>query len=384
MKIGANKVSLENAPSMTIGGFDRFFASEGLRVFNYGHLDYNVQSLYETPQITGYKLIRAFCRMAGKPEMANSCVVDYLNMHEFQAYAATSKSQHFVALSMALPILVQTMFQDLVRLTNPFSEEEDYDDDIRLFPSSLDKGVYSGPELGRNIESILIESMPEERWQKILSTKLAEIAVAFCVAHEISHIVRGHTIIGQGRGMSSLAEVENGLGRRISDSVSQAWELQADRTAIAFIYSYVINTESYQKRLLKDLKCSRSGDPKIELMGKVVYAVSLVFSLLGQQQFEVDAVGTHPSAITRQTFVMAQVVTLLSSKAVGCDETEAERVVQRAATQASRAWERIGYRFGHYTDSVDNLPVVVKRMDRATVLCEKYLKHYGWTDTLGR
>ncbi len=176
--------------------------------------------------------------------------------------------------------------------------------------------------------------------------------------------------------MSAIAEVGRRAG--VSDSVRQAWELQADHTAIAFVYSYVVNNAVYRSRLLSSLLCDSSRDPRIELMGRVVYAVSLVFFLLGQRQRSVDAIGSHPSAITRQTFVMAQVVSLLCSERVRCDEEEAERVVTRSARRAELAWNRIGYRFGDFSESIDDLASVVKRMQRAKDLCEDRLKGYGW------
>lgn len=377
-----NSLTLDFSNSIAAEKFQEYFFTQGngIRLFNYSFLDPNVQALYEIPQKSGYLLLRSFCNKIGDPSRFEKCVVEFVDNQEFQAYAASDGEYHFVAISSSLPILMQTLFQNLVKSTIPFSAEDSEDGEIYLFPDSLESKKHFKYKVKEEIESLLLDTMPENKWEKVLSTKLAEIAVLFCVAHEIAHLVRGHAHLSNAKGFRPLAEIRNSTNEpyKISNRLSQAWEIQADKTAIALVYSYMVNDSRYRKRLIKALKCDKTEDSLIELMGRAMYAISFVLFLVGQEQSEVSSDNTHPSAITRQTYILANIITMLSSPSIGRCEDDTENTVKKAATLAEKAWERTGFQFGDFRERIDDLPDVVKALSRADYLCDKYLKQYQW------
>lgn len=375
-----NKLTSEFTSPAAAEGFVRYFREFEIEVFNYAYLDSNIQALYEVPQKTAYLFLQEFCKNIGDPGRFDKCVVEFIDVPHYQAYAATDGEYHFIALSLSLPILTQTLFQNLINSTNPFSEDGAKEDELYLFPTSLESRSSMKEKVKEEIESLLIDTMPPEKWQKVLSTKLAELAVVFCVAHEISHLVRGHAELNHSKNLAPLAEVrsENQKKNKLSNRLSQAWEVQADRTAIAFLYSYVMNNDHYRKRLLKSLGCNKSNPAAIELMSRSMYALSFVLFLFGQEQQDVKSTNTHPSAITRQTHIMAHIISMLSSEAIGCDENETETAIKNAATQAEKAWNRAGFEFGSYSERIDDLPDVVKSLTRADYLCNNFLSRYHW------
>lgn len=79
---------------------------------------------------------------------------------------------------------------------------------------------------------------------------------------ELGHVVRGHTRLLADLRSTRLAEISfdrNGPPSR----VARAWELQADQTAFAFLWSYAINTTRQRTRFLRQLKCT-SGQAGLE------------------------------------------------------------------------------------------------------------------------
>lgn len=310
-----NALTSEHSSNRAQIAFTDFFQQAELSIFNYSSMDHNLQALYEIPQRTSYLLLREFCLKVNRPELIELCVVDYLDDHEVQAYAASDKGFHHIGVAYSLPILLQALFQQLLKNTNPFSSNEPEDVPAQFFPEAL-KRATNIQERHQDIEQLLINTMPETKWQKLMSTKLAELAVLFCFAHEISHIVWGHSALSCKRGLLGVAEFagrkeSETKSKKVSYRLHQAWELQADRTAMAFLFSYVNNNVAYKKRLLGALKCHSGDNPTEQLMARVTYAVSFVFFLFGQRQSSVNSRTTHPSSLTRQTYVMAHIVTLL-------------------------------------------------------------------------
>lgn len=376
-----NTVSSEFSSPEARSAFAKLFQQEEeLLVFDYTSMDHNIQALYEVPQRSGYLLYQEFCRKVGKQDDLNRCVIDYLDDNDVQAYATSVDGFHHIGVSHALPILLQAIFQQLLSNTNPFSEDNPEDIPKFEFPNSLPTTT-TKQQCFQSIEELLINTMPEAKWQKIMSTKLAEIAVLFCFSHEISHIVWGHSELSRQRGFLGVSEFRKKAEPKtkpISSRLRQAWELQADRAALGFLYSYVNNNKVYKKRLLNALKCDRSSNPTLQLMSRVTYAISFVFFLFGQDESSVTSKETHPSSITRQTFVMAQIVSQILYADPSCDEEEVTLTIQSAASKAEKAWNRLGFSFGKYETDLDDLPKVVKRLSRFDSLAKHFLGHYQW------
>ena len=293
----------------------------------------------------------------------------YVRHDVLQAYATSDGGFHHVAVSHALPLLFQILFQTLLRDTSPFdgrAAEQPLDE---VFPDSLTE--LPGEE----------GTMPAERWQKIVATRLSEIAVLFCFCHELSHLVWGHTVLAGRRGAWSLHEIEGSTRatrRPVSHAVSQAWEIQADRHATAFLIGYGFNNTAYRQRLARHLLCRGAGASREQLLERMVYAISFVFFLFGQRQRDVDSSDTHPSALTRQTFLLANIVVQFMRKYPDADEEAITLATQRAATGAERAWNRLGFAFGEYDDRIEALGGVVQRLARHDALAARLLRRHQW------
>jgi len=235
----------------------------------------------------------------------------------------------------------------------------------------------------REIEDLLLESLPKARWQRLMATKLAELALLFCFCHEIAHLIRGHTELAQQRGLTGIHELtrhkktSRPYKRCISHRLSQVWELQADRTALGFLFSYINNNRFYKRRLLKTLKCD-GRDASIKLIARLCYAVSFVFFLFGQDQTSVHSSGSHPSALTRQAFAMAELSAIFLQAYPGCDETMVALSIQRAAIEAESAWHRLGFTFGSYAQNLVDLPAIARTLFRRDTLSRRLLERFQW------
>lgn len=332
--------------------------------------------------------VAAFARLAGDESMAEQVSTYYMADPRFQACAFTFEGAHHVAVSATVPALLLASFFDVVNSTNPFSLDpqemttEEADPGDLAVPLFLEPAGPGDEHLAAAIETLLRDTMPRHKWQRILAVTLAEVATVFVFAHEIGHVVWGHTqVLADRRG---LALWETGLDRDGPPSrVSRAWELQADRTAFGFLWSYAMNTRRQQVRLLRRLMCKSAQDPVLELLGRLCYAVSFVFFLLGQGKSNVDARGSHPSPLVRISFVIALAETIMEARYPAVAERVHE-VATKAHEYAEAAWNRLGLAFGanSFRDEIDDLPEAVLKASRQVDRVGDRFESYAWAAIL--
>lgn len=344
------------------------------RVFDYELIDEPLRGIYLVPQEVGYEMLKSFCTKIGKPELARNCVIEYVQDSRFQAFAAKQGSYYFIGISAALPALLQAMLQNLFTFTNPFTavvEDESARAEGYVFPNRLMAGFFQPDELRAEIIALIRDTLPKERWQRVMASKMAEIAICFCIAHEIGHLISGHTDIVEHRAITRISETGP---RDLGQWLSQAFELQADRLGIALLYSYVIGTPRNRKKFMHYLRCKH--DPGA-LYGRTLYSVYLVFLLLGQQQSLINIKGSHPAPITRISFIMAFLGTVMVNQE-HYDPIVAGDLVEYFAELAEAAWENLGFPNGRNPETIEDLPAVVKDLQRAVDLTVSYFKNKEW------
>lgn len=349
-----------------------------------------LRAVFTLPLEAAELSLESFSRMAGDERMANSVSMYYMVDSRFQACAFEADGQHHVGVSAAVPALLLAVFFDIVNSTNPFSSEPSDEAEDEPQPGDFRVPLFLQPEgpedtdLADTIESILRDAMPKEKWQRILAVTLAELATVFIFAHEIGHVVWGHTkLLSEQRG---LALWEAGLDREGTPGrIARAWELQADRFAFGVLWSYAMNVKRQHERFLRRLKCKSATDPRLELLGRLCYVVSFVFFLLGQGREEVDAQGSHPSPLVRISFVIALAETIMEARHPESAERVHE-VATRAHDFAEAAWNRLGLEFGanSYRDRIEDLPVAIERARRHLDRVEGRFGAHAWASALRR
>jgi hypothetical protein len=379
-------VAKEFSSAAALNAFNHYFSKHEIAVFPYSNFNPHIQALYAIPQRSAYLLLREFCRHIGRPDLPARCTIEYVNEAEAQAYAASSGGFYHVAVAHSLPVLLQMVFQSLLAQTNPFSSSTPHTHPHQVFPQSLAE-IHKTCRISE-IEKLLSSTLPETSSQQVMTTKLAEIALLFCLTHEISHLIRGHAELAEKRGLIGINELTRkkpGMqGKRpISHRLSQAWELQADRTALAFLFAYVNNNKAYYKSLIKALKC-RGPDASLNLIARVSYAISFVFFIFGQQQCSVASQCSHPSAITRQIFAMSELASIFLHAYPEFDEDTVTHTIHQATISAESAWHRLGFSFGRYGDDVGNLPLIIRTLFRRDSLSRKLLAHHQWSQQRSR
>lgn len=375
-------VAKEFSSADALDAFWYYFSKHKIALFPYSNFNLHIQTLYSVPQRSAYLLLREFCRSAGRPDLPARCTIEYVDEAEAQAYAASSGGFHHIAIAYSLPVLLQVVFQYLLSQTNPFSCAAPPEFPLKVFPQSL-ANIHDAGGVQSEIENLLTSTLPEMRWQQLMATKLAEIALLFCLTHEIAHLVRGHAELAAKRGLIGINELTRKKpytpGKRpISYRLSQAWELQADRTSLAFLFSYVNNNNAYYKCLLKALKCG-GADAPLKLIGRVSYAVSFVFFIFGQHHTSIASQCSHPSAVARQIFAMSELAAIFLQAYPKFDEDTVAHTVHQAALSAESAWRRLGFSFGQFGDDVENLPLIVRTLFRRDSLSRKLLARHQWS-----
>lgn len=377
-------MTIDRVSEATRRRFGDLCKSESLTLFDYNQLDERLRGLYVTPQDAAYEMTAAFCKQFGSESQRSRVVIEYTNDACFQAYAWSGEAGHAVMLTAAVPALLQAAFQNLTEHTNPFSlgggsagpveEPAAY-----LFPLTITE--YLEGEVLDGASAIVTDTVPKHRWQRLLATRFAQLATVFCFAHELSHIVLGHTRVHSARAPRPLLAIrDEQLPREVGSPVSQAWEIQADQEAFAFLYCYVINSPNVRRKLAKHLCCPNGPMQTLQLAARMVYALSILFFMMGQLHGQTLDPGSHPSALVRITYLIAFAQDLLARPVHGYSEPQVSEALRAAHDQAERAWEHLGFTFGldNFASTIDDLPAAVDRIQRTRSLVDRYLRRYRW------
>ena len=342
-----------------------------------------VRPLFTQPLEVAQLALRAFARKAGNEALANDVSIQYATESCFDAYAFSPAGKHCVVMSSAAPALLQAVFFDVVRSTNPFSSRADEASDGGVEPGdfrvplALPDAGSTANDMAAAIDKLMRDAVPDEKWQRILGVALGELATVFLFAHELGHVVRGHTRLLADLRATRLAEISfdrNGPPGR----VARAWELQADQTAFAFLWSYAINTQRQRTRFLRQLKCT-GAEPILELLGRLCYAVSFVFFLIAQGQSRVQSTGSHPSPLVRITFLLALAETVMEAQHPHLVD-QVHDCVTRAHDFAEAAWNRLGLEFGvrGFRDHIEDLPLATSTAQRHLDRTGRWLGRHAW------
>lgn len=352
-------------------------------LFDTALLSASWRPLFDSPLDTAGQFARAFALRAGRAELAQGVKITYVAEAEFLASAWAEGADHHIEIAAAVPAILIGIFFEVVRFTHPFSmddqcaEGESAEPGSYRIPRLLATASHAPEDIAAAIERMLGEAMPEHKWQRILACTLAELALVYVVSHELGHVVYGHTaVLGQHRGIR-LSEVRVATDSGPPRRVSQAWELQADRVAFSFLWSYVFQS-GQQKRLLRQLKCP-GNEPALELLGRVCYALSFVFLLLGQGDRRVRAMGSHPAPLVRMTFLATMAATIAEAKYPEWSDRVFDTVI-RGHDLAEAAWNRLGLEFGvdRYREHIEELPAVISAAERQLRRVERTFRTQAW------
>jgi hypothetical protein len=384
-----NRHSIDSTDADAQEGLLGFFRDNlGRHSFKYTGLNDAVRPIYEIAHGMAYEFARAYCHKSGRAQHLKKIAIDYYADTAFQATAYTKHDTHFIAVSAGVPVLLLTLFFEVFKYTNPFAatyssaNEEDNEPGDYRFPLRLPtQSDTPSLELAELINQTVQETVPPLRWQRIWATRMAELAMLFVFAHELSHVVRGHTSVLGTHHRSQLMEVTAHNPREaVLFRLRHAWEVEADETAFAFLWSYLFSNKKIRGHLVKQLRCARGDHPEVTLISRLIYAASFMFFLLGQTQQQVDAVSTHPSALVRITYLMAYAQGALEHVFPGLSPSLVEQQIQSAHTQAEAAWNRLGLEFGKdsYQETRDDLPQAVARMTRRRDRVARAFGSYAW------
>ncbi len=354
--------------------------------YYYEDLEEAYSNLYFYPHKLGYDFFDAYCKML-KSYKSKKVIIEYVNDSSFQAFAAYSNSGcgNYISISAGVPTLLQAVYHQVITVKNPFATTHGGFDDVSLgevrFPIDVFQFVDDSLSFKQAFQKLIHETLPNEKWQRVMSTIMAEISLAFIVSHELSHIFLGHTYLNSKCGNNLLNEVRyKNRNKSVGKWVSQAWEIEADQMAVSFLYNYMFVDESRQKRFKKHLKCKNGETGLIQLLSRVVYALSITFFIFSQTQRNVKSTDSHPSALVRVVYIISQLMTVFFHHHPKIDENKVERSLQLAHEQAESAWNQLGFEFGYksYKETIDDLNLSVNQLERAKRRIARFAENAAW------
>jgi hypothetical protein len=374
----ANQVDYKYSSQDAITAFDEYFSRAGYAIF-----DYELHSLmrYRIPHEAGYMMLEEYCISSGIPSAGANTVIGFIDDPQFQALAAKEGDFHFIAISAAVPALLRSIFQVVFRLeSSAFSncqvKKHKLADEL-MFPITLNHPYLKGAYHER-INELFELTLPEEKWQRQMAASLSEIAIVFCILHELGHIGMGHTALIEKRGFSSYSELPNislnvKRKRAVGKWLSQVWELDADLLGLELLYYYAIDVPQNRRRLMRQLRCK----DVLDLASRVIYSIQILFLLISQSKFDLKAGGTHPSPAIRISHIVWHFATKLHERE-RLPEALAISKMMKYCDFALTTWRTIGFGSGAFNGPFEDFAEVVKDYSRAREIAFRMFSKYRW------
>ncbi|MCA9302643.1 MAG: hypothetical protein KC996_00825 [Phycisphaerales bacterium] len=138
-------------------------------------------------------------------------------------------------------------------------------------------------------------SRPEDDERAAAASALTELASAFAMFHEVSHVIAGHA--GYLRSSQNLAlfELTRRPIRRSHSRLLRVWEYEADKIAAVMLLSFLVAPEN-QDHFADVFSISAKDSEHLvaQLTAAGISAAYILFLLLGQRSAALRAGSVHP------------------------------------------------------------------------------------------
>jgi hypothetical protein len=369
-----------NAPLADLTPFDLGALPDGPRSFHEQFLAYG-----RTAPAT---VKEAYRRLVADGQVQTLFVDD----RRFNAFARSRRGTHLIALNVAVPSLLHFVFNNALRLEYVFREvgsataEEPYReaDDRRPIPLALPDTL----PVAEALVTLPGVSRPRDERRALVASALTEVAGAFCVFHEVGHLIGGHT--GYASAQLWGGDVAEFTGSRFTFCprrlLRQSWEREADIIAAVMTMSFVLNDPGTREHFRDcfDLPPEEDEYP-YHVFSVVLFAVKLLFLYLAQIPLRFDVRAYHPHPLIRATYVHSA-LRLTAADDLGLDIEALDPLLDAATDQADQVWSDLGARvpaLDRYAGGPELARVVereIVRLEEAHKRLQPGYSRWSWLD----
>jgi len=223
----------------------------------------------------------------------------FLNDRLVNARAALDQSGYRVGLNVAVPAILHFCFNNLLRSRLYFPELGDSANETRYrdFSSGIPLRLPDHVPLLEALPGIVNVSRPLDDTRAAGAVALTQIAVSFCLYHELAHIELGHVVssrelFGAHDFLEFAARREWPTNRR---RLTRVWEYEADKIASMMVAADMFSADNVE--VLSDaFDLPKSPEA---LTAVALSAIYVVFFLFGQRAGKDRRFASHPHPMVR-------------------------------------------------------------------------------------
>lgn len=355
-------------------------------IFDLKQLDNNYADFYA--KLLGFVdsatlVITDFHNKNGKsPPIIQSTFLEDKNIN---ARVRKLNNTYHIGIHVALPCILHFCFNNLLRtqvylphIGNVSNETHYRDFSSKGIPLLLPIDV----PLHIALPGIINQSRPLDNARASAAVALTQIAVSFCIYHELQHIEIGHVnsnceLFGQEEFLEFF-DWRNWLFPQ--KKLRKIWEYEADQIAAMMVASDMlseINADSFEETFHISLKESPEG-----LMGIALLAMYAVFHLFNQRAHQKYTASSHPHPLVRLGAVVDVVCNSVpkNPRAHLCQDRNREVAID-AIFMTDSAWQELGLFSSMNIKSEVTWQWIFKEIDKLDrdrqALCHRY-KDKGW------
>jgi hypothetical protein len=264
------------------------------------------------------------------------------------------------------------LYNVALRLPYTFTDVGDAAAELRYWDEGDRRSIpLALPDTASVIEALQMlpsASRPKDERRALVASALTEVAVAFCVFHEVGHVIGGHTGFAADR-MGSGVVAEFGAGtllpcpRRL---LRQVWEREADVIAAVMTISFMVNDANTRKHFADCFGFPDDDDYPYHAFSVVLFALKILFLYLAQIPARLDVRGYHPHPLVRVTYLHNAIRTTAVDD-LDMDVEALDGLLDAATDQADQVWADLGLRVPAINQSTNSAALassIAKQIDR--------------------
>jgi hypothetical protein len=346
--------------------------------FDLGRLAQPLRGFYQNLLSLARSVTREMARWHGTQHLLAEVRAVCASDRGFDAHAESAGGHHQIVFSCALPCLLHFCFNNVLRLPFVFPQMGAARSERRYreaFNEGIPLALPADVPLKVSLDRLPSISRPRDFGRAFAASALTEMAAAFCVLHEVGHVVGGHTGYLARRGdRTRLAELSLGTtvqGR--SQALRRSWEFDADLLGASFLASYLLADDDTRAHFSEAFQVS-SEEARYILLARAVFALGILFHYMGQTSTRLATVSHHAHPFVRLAAVR-QVLFAGATHQRGprLDPRRLKLLFQDASNLAGRAWLELGLQMPalHGRGRVD---VTVNREHRSLIRSTEQLR----------
>ncbi len=239
----------------------------------------------------------------------------FLRNKTVNATAKLENNKYYIGINAALPCVMHFTFNMLLRTPCYFpdlGDRDDYDDEYRQFQNGIPLSLPNDVPIEDALWGIVSTSRPSSDKRAVAATLLTEIAMSFCVYHELAHIQTGHVVSAK----EMLDEKEflelSAITRSISDrKIFRVWEYEADKISSIMLSANDMLDKNNQKYFCEAFEIDMDNDI-YKLFGVILSSLYVLFHLFNQMVPGSKSSSNHPHPTLRYSYVSSEIVNFIS------------------------------------------------------------------------